>query len=123
MGVYHHVPGRLRVRCKTLRYNNAARESTIQQLKSLEGICAVRLNQKAGSVIIQYNTDVTDINIISGALKPLDAVIQPINNKSAHKHRPSAKWNITREIGKIAFNVLISRSVSASLSSVLGARA
>lgn len=123
MGDYqHHVPGRLRVRCKALRYNSAVRLAAIQELKCIEGITAVRLNPKAGSVVIQYNTDVADISTITRVLKPLDAVIHVANSNAAHK-RPAAKWNLTREIGKIAFNVLISRSVSASLSSVLGARA
>lgn len=123
MGDYqHHVPGRLRIRCKALRCNATARKSAIQELKSIDGITAVRLNQKAGSIVIQYNTDIANINIITRALKPLDDTIQVTSSKAAH-NKPAVKWNITREIGKIAFNVLVSRSVSASLSSVLAARA
>lgn len=127
----HHVPGRLRIRSKVFRCDTASRNMALRKLQALEGVSRVRLNQKAGSVTISYDTDVTGAEDIVGFLdncecmKPANAVAatRRAQRTTAKKSSKAKEWDITREVGKIAFNVLVSRGVSYSLTSVLGIRA
>lgn len=120
----HHVPGRLRVRAKSLRCNSAARATTLRKLQAQEGIRSVRLNAKAGSVTVFYDVEATDAERILGFMRaeslratraqaaPLDAA-----RKQARSGNPLAA-----EIGRMALGVLVNKGVSFSLASLLGAR-
>ena len=96
----------------------------LRKLRALEGVSSVRLNHKAGSVTVSYDADVTDSQQILALLerhKCLKATTPEIRNRARLKSNETGKreWNITREVGKIAFNVVVSRGVT----SLLGVRA
>ena len=119
----HHVPGRLRLRSKILRCDSTTRNMALRKLRALEGVSSVRLNHKAGSVTVSYDADVTDSQEILGLLERhncLKASAPAIKNRAVTKSRPAKKreWNLTREVGKIAFNVVVSRGVTSLLGGV-----
>jgi hypothetical protein len=120
----HHVPGRLRVRAKAFRCDNAARGATLRKLRTLEGVRTVRLNAKAGSVTVCYDVGKTHSQAIldfmeQECLRAL-AVVEPRPRRAAPKAATSNK--LTTEIGRMALSVLVNKGVSYSLSSLLGAR-
>lgn len=120
----HHVPGRLRVRSKALRCDSAARGATLRKLRVLEGVRTVRLNAKAGSVTICYDADVTEPQHILDFLNTecLRAAPSPMTKPAVPRRASRPDAGLTALIGKMALNVLVSKGVNYSLSSLLGAR-
>jgi hypothetical protein len=115
----HHVPGRLRVRSKVFRCNSSSQNMALRKLRALDGVSTVRLNSKAGSVTVCYDTEKigpTKILDLLNACKCIQAA------PAVSKQRGPKERNITDEIGKMALSALVSKGVSYSLSSLLGAR-
>jgi hypothetical protein len=120
----HHVPGRLRVRARSLRCNPADRAAALQKLQASEGIRSVRLNPKAGSVTIFYDVEATDAARILAFLQDeclRAARIQAAPLQSARQPRRSGN-PLAAEIGRMALGVLVNKGVTFSLASLLGAR-
>ncbi|MFP4154382.1 MAG: HMA2 domain-containing protein [Halothiobacillaceae bacterium] len=127
----HHVPGRLRIRAKVFRFDSSARHRALHALRTMEGIHTVRLNAKAGSVTVCYDTDETSPQRIIDLLNRCECMKQPaeiaaIGKEPARvkpkRHSSGKSFDITREVGRIAFNVVVSRGVTASLGMLLGPR-
>jgi len=120
----HHVPGRLRVRAKSLRCNSAARATTLRKLQAQDGIRSVRLNPKAGSVTVFYDVDVMNADQILAflhaesvrATEAQAAPVRPVRNPAR------AGTPLAAEIGRMALGVLVNKGVTFSLASLLGAR-
>lgn len=65
MGRYvHHVPGRLRVRCKSLRGNPEKLEAIAEVVDEMAGVRGVLVNRKAGSITIMYDNDSVDASAL-----------------------------------------------------------
>ncbi|NGP54459.1 HMA2 domain-containing protein [Thioalkalivibrio sp. XN8] len=125
----HHVPGRLRVRARSLRCDATARASTLRKLQAKEGIRSVKLNPKAGSVTVFYDVEATDAQQILDfmqseclrASKAQAAAVRPAALRAAP--RPARAGNpLAAEIGRMALGVLVNKGVTFSLASLLGAR-
>ena len=121
----HHVPGRLRVRSRSLRCETASCGTTLRKLRKLAGVRSVRHNAKAGSVTVCYDTRVANpdavLNLINAEClqsRPTPPVVS--HNKQATSK--SSKGNLTAEIGRMALGALVSRSVGYSISSLFGVR-
>lgn len=126
----HHIPGRLRIRSKVFRCQTPSRGSALRKLRAMDGVTGVRLNEKAGSVTVSYDTELTGPQHIMGLLKrcecmkPSKAPAKSTRHKSRRKQATAdSGFDFTREVSKIAFNVVVSRGVSYSLGALLGARA
>ena len=123
----HEVPGRLRVRSKLFRSDIATRNSALRKLRAMDGVSSVRLNHKAGSVTVYYNVDILSSQQILEFLEasaPMKKTVQSRKPKKSAVQRPkTSEWDFPREVGKIAFSVLVSRGVSYSLSTLLGGKA
>jgi len=120
----HHVPGRLRVRAKSLRCNSAARATTLRKLQAQDGIRSVRLNPKAGSVTVFYDVDVVNADKIlaflhAESLRATQAQAAPVR---AARKPVRAGTPLAAEIGRMALGVLVNKGVTFSLASLLGAR-
>ena len=126
----HSVPGRLRVRAKAFRAETPNRGMALRKLRSLEGVSSVRLNQKAASVTVCYDKDVTTPEEVMELIEHCKTECQQYatckkatTKRSAQTPPVKNEFNVTREVGKIAFNVIVSRGISYSLGAFLGARA
>lgn len=122
----HHIPGRLRIRSKNFRCNSSSLNTVRFELSKLKGIASVRLNLKAGSMTVCYDTKIFSSDEILELMNSYQCVsvkhAKPVSNNLAVKQpalKSTKEWNVTKEIGKIAFNVLVSKGVSYSLSSIL----
>lgn len=126
---YHHVPGRLRIRSKTFRFNEEARRKSLHQVRAMPGVTGCRMNHKAGSIIVQYEQDVVNVDQIIRNLHFPEVIKSPavdtqgasVAQKSSQKD-VTKEWKLPKEVGKIAFNVLVSKGVTASLNTLLKAR-
>ncbi|MGD2118111.1 MAG: cation transporter [Chromatiales bacterium] len=120
----HHVPGRVRVRSRILCRNNQTRQLALQQVRALEGVTSVRLNSKAGSVTVMYDTEVAGLEQILEQLHKYDCLAPGLETrpKPAKKAAVAQSGSFPAMIGKMALNVLVARGVNYSLSSLLGAR-
>lgn len=118
MGNYlHHVPGRLRVRCRSLRCDPTSCGSMLRRLRTMNGVTSVRLNPTAASLTVHYDPQATGPEPILEFLGHRG--LQPA---APQPPRTPASPGITGEIGRIALSVLVNKGVTYSLSSVLGAR-
>ena len=62
---FHHVPGRIRIRSKRLRSDVAHAQLLVARLNETEGVTDVKLNERNGSITINYDrSEATGIQII-----------------------------------------------------------
>lgn len=122
----HHVPGRLRVRSRALRCASAERNTTLRELRRLQGVRSLRWNPKAGSVTVFYDTGATDaqriLDFLEASCLRVKAV-EPVRVPAAAASARRGGAPLVGEIGRLALGVLVNKGVSYSLSSLLGARA
>lgn len=124
----HHVPGRLRIRSKMFRQASSIRNQALRELRVLSGVTGVRLNEKAASVTISYDQSETEHDSIIELLEVHNCVDNGVATRPvvaspsvavAKAKADKAEWNLSREVGRIALNALVSKGVSYSLSSIL----
>ena len=65
----HHVPGRLRVRCPSLRANSPRIRTVCEVLKSRDGVHGIECKKHAGSITIHYYSEVTNADDLIALLK------------------------------------------------------
>lgn len=125
----HHVPGRLRVRARSLRCDPPARTATLRKLQAKDGIRSVRLNAKAGSVTIFYDVEaITGQQILdflqAECLRARKAGHAPLRTAAVRPASSSRRAGnpLAAEIGRMALGVLVNKGVTFSLASLLGAR-
>ena len=124
----HHVPGRLRLRARLFRHASPERSRLLRELRALDGVRDVRLNEKAASVTIFYDAGMADADDIMSFIGEHCAVTASSVTKPsvARVAKPAAAATATTplvsEIGRVALSVIVSKGVNYSLSSLLGAR-
>ncbi len=120
----HHVPGRLRVRSKTLRCETASCGTTLRKLRALTGVRSVRHNAKAGSITVCYDSRVADPDAILNVINTECLQSRPVRPVVSHNKQATSKSSgkLTAEIGRMALGALVSRSVGYSISSLFGVR-
>lgn len=125
----HSVPGRLRIRSSLLRSGSGHRGELLRNLRRLSGVDDLRLNHKSGSVVICYQPAQVTVEQIIAAFEQHKCVTHTVTRKAQTTTRSAAgsvnispvPWQmLTRQVGKVAVNMLISRGVSYSLTSLLG---
>ena len=128
----HHVPGRLRLRARALYGDSGATRSLMRELRGLEGVRDVRLNRRAGSVTVHYDVSKTDGNRILDFINRHECLSGGVSSDTAPVAFRKSGANtavktgrgekISHMLGKMALNVLVSRGVNYSISSLLGGR-
>lgn len=119
----HHVPGRLRIRSKLFRSNTPERGTTLRQFRKLDGVLTTRLNHKSGSVVVCYEPSQIGPQEI---MKKFDDCCEGLEltakkPKKKISNQPPVAWDhISKEVKKVAINMLISRGVGHSISAILG---
>lgn len=115
----HHIPGRLRIRSKSLRGTHGNHTSMLRQLRDIHGVHSVRLNQKAACVTVCYDPQQTCANCIFETLGHSDTTPRK-NPPSARRATTNRGQNrIASHVGKMALNVLVAKGVNFSLSALL----
>lgn len=120
----HHVPGRMRIRARLFRSESLERTQALRRLRAIAGIRDLRLNEKAGSVTVYYNTsEITGETLLETLRRECPQATLPAKSAAPQPALPKAYQRpIAAEIGKVALNMLVSRGVSYSLSTLLRTR-
>lgn len=67
----HHVPGRIRVRSKAFRCYGERANNAQAKLMAMEGVRAVQVNQRASSIVVQYDPELLSRVELFSALEDL----------------------------------------------------
>ena len=117
--IAHHHPGRLRVRSDALcdsDRDGQARER-IEQIRAalgdVSGVRSVRLNERAGSVLVQYEPGTVDPNTLIDATARAGELDPPLSDEERQAQRP--------RMAKLAIDV--ARDLNATASALAGGRA
>ncbi|MCR9772247.1 heavy metal translocating P-type ATPase [Vibrio harveyi] len=93
--VKHHFPGRIRFKASALRHHKDVGTWIETSLMAIQGISAVRVNESAQSVVIEYDTQLLQAKTVEERLSQLDL---------AEATQEEAEHKFTR--GDIAMNVI-----------------
>ncbi|MFZ3462904.1 heavy metal translocating P-type ATPase [Vibrio harveyi] len=93
--VKHHFPGRIRFKASALRHNRDVGTWIETSLMAIQGISAVRVNESAQSVVVEYDTQLLQAKTVEERLSQLDL---------AEATQEEAEHKFTR--GDIAMNVI-----------------
>lgn len=118
MSLYiHHVPGRLRIRAPELGRFPERAACICTALHRREGIESVTLNQRAGSIIINYDRSTLEVDDIMQTLKEHGCL------ESSHiaTLRPQLETKAGNLLGKALFGVLLEKTVERSVMSLIAA--
>lgn len=93
--VKHHFPGRIRFKASALRHHRDVGTWIETSLMAIQGISAVRVNESAQSVVVEYDTQLLQAKTVEERLSQLDL---------AEATQEEAEHKFTR--GDIAMNVI-----------------
>ncbi|EPF7976615.1 heavy metal translocating P-type ATPase [Vibrio harveyi] len=93
--VKHHFPGRIRFKVSALRHHKDVGTWIETSLMAIQGISAVRVNESAQSVVVEYDTQLLQAKTVEERLSQLDL---------AEATQEEAEHKFTR--GDIAMNVI-----------------
>lgn len=111
----HHVPGRIRVRCKALGCQSARVEAAVSQLESLPGVEHVRVNRRASSIVVQY-----DITLVQPAT--ILSTLSDVGYLDARPRRTgSARDGLASSFGKAFAGAIVNKAVEHTARAVVGA--
>jgi len=70
--ILHHIPGRLRISIPKLTNDEVYAKQLENRLQSFNFVTEVRINPKAGSIVINYNTDFNQEKSILDQIQTID---------------------------------------------------
>ena len=73
--VKHHIPGRIRMSCPTLKNNKDKSIDLVNVCDKIPGIISIRINENLGTILIEYDTDVLQPLLIIGIILILLVVL------------------------------------------------
>ncbi|MFO8152672.1 hypothetical protein [Thioalkalivibrio sp.] len=120
----HHVPGRVRIRARLFRSESRERSQALRRLRALPAVRSLRLNEKAGSVTVFYDTcETSGAELLQRLQQECPQATLPLApGGRAPSTFAAAQRPIAAEIGKVALNMLVNKGVSYSLSTLLRTR-
>lgn len=65
----HNVPGRVRIKNDVLKRNPDSADEIRKALSTISGICTVDINLTTGSILVHYNSRMTNGGEIAGLLE------------------------------------------------------
>jgi hypothetical protein len=98
----HDVPGRLRIKIPSLKRNAIGARKLRALLSRVDGVCSATVNQMTGSILVNYDKNVTHSSELLMLLNRQGYI-------DAEKVTPSEQM-IDREmkkLGKVAFKALV----------------
>lgn len=109
----HHVPGRLRVKSRSLRCNAQRVKALADELLTLDGVEEVSVSQKTGSVIVRYDTQCCDQRRLLLEFERAGCIKRAVVAADSHS------------VGQVAqralFGTLVHMTVERSVRSLVGA--
>jgi NADPH-dependent curcumin reductase CurA len=117
----HHVPGRLRIKTSHLKRNEAKAEKVRTLLEAVEGILACQVNTITGSAVVTYEPELTTPERILHLLKEYEYVAAHVSVGKANASVARTVDNITENVGKAIFGVVVEKALERSALALIGA--
>jgi hypothetical protein len=129
MGHYlHHVPGRLRVKTRTLKDGGERAIEARQLLENLAGVEAIELNQVTGSMLVRYDEARITSSQILGLLVAKDVInLLPKPKRPGVPDRPPGDRrgqiveNVTDGLTKFLTDFIIEKVLQRAAVALIGA--
>ncbi len=109
----HHVPGRLRVRSKAFRCYGERAANAQAKLMALDGVKAVQINQRASSIVVQYDPEALSRVELFAALEDLGCMA------AVRKDNAQAS-KIGETFGKALVGAMVQKVVEQSARNLVG---
>lgn len=109
----HHVPGRIRVRSKAFRCHGERARTAQAQLMAMDGIREVQINQRASSIVVQYDPERLSRAQLFSALEELGCMAA-VRRESAHSHK------LGETFGKALVGAMVQKAVEQSARGLVG---
>lgn len=118
----HHVPGRMRVKCASLKRNEAKAGSLREGLLNLEGVTRVEANTITGSLVIHYHRDITDTKQLTSFLDCKGGIhTQSIEGVPAHHNPVAGMTQVGGWLGKAVFGAVLEKVIERSALALVAA--
>jgi copper chaperone CopZ len=128
MSYTHHIPGRIRVRSAVVK-RDASRAAALQRwLEAVEGVQRVEISLVTGSVLIRYQTSVTDGEALIAELREREWITKPIAHGTSMTRAASLNFaadgcllqrRLASAILRAAAEILLERSIMALIAAAL----
>jgi len=112
----HHTPGRLRIRLGVFHCTPARSEAARRTLQALEGVEAVVVNTRAGSLTIHYDPARQDKPRLLAALEQAGCFVAPVQSA-----RPRIPPKAAREVGSLFGKALVGALAQRTAQTLVGA--
>lgn len=117
----HHVPGRLRVKCPTLKGNANRAEAVAQLIRAEDGIKSCEVNPVTGSVLACYDEAAISAYRVLDLLKRSGCIGPGIEPYSRDHSMEIAVSGVGKTVGKAIMSALVERVVERSAVALVGA--
>jgi hypothetical protein len=116
----HQVPGRLRVKSPFLKHQPIKCQCVVENLRGHRGIDKVKVNHLTGSVVVNYDPDAIDEDVILNILEcdKLFDRTQAVRN-DAQINLAAARAG--KAVGRAAFSYFVGRALESNGLSLLAA--
>lgn len=112
----HHVPGRLRVRVPAAKGNSFRASRIARELVALEGVTCAEANPLTGSVLVWYDTEMTDGSACLALLK-----VPVCCPKRIERQRRDERRRMARKVAETASWYLLEKALERSVPLLLSA--
>jgi hypothetical protein len=116
----HHIPGRLRVKCASLKRNEQKVRRVCDYLRGIDGVVEAEANALTGSLLVRYDTDVVRSETLLNSLKALDCVHHQtdVSRPITDITRPFVQ-RVADQVVQKAVEALIERSAVALVAAII----
>jgi hypothetical protein len=110
----HHVPGRIRVRSKAFQCFGARADTARARLMAMDGIRQVEINQRASSLIVQYDPERVSRAALFATLEDLGCMAA-VRRDNAHLRK------VGETFGKALVGAMVQKAVERSARTLVAA--
>ncbi|MEA3638883.1 MAG: heavy-metal-associated domain-containing protein [Lamprobacter sp.] len=108
----HHVPGRIRVRSKAFRCYGERASKAEAKLMAMKGVRSVQINQRASSIVVQYEPDLLSRGELFAALEDLGCMAA-VRRDTTHANK------LGETFGKALVGAMVQKVVEQSARSLV----
>ncbi|MBK5932194.1 HMA2 domain-containing protein [Halochromatium salexigens] len=109
----HHIPGRIRVRSKAFRCYGERASNAQAKLMAMDGVRAVQINQRASSIVVQYDPELLSRVELFAALEDLGCMAA-VRRDETHANK------LGETFGKALVGAMMQKVVEQSARNLVG---
>lgn len=107
----HVLDGRFRIKVSKVKHNPGMASAVVRVLERATGVTYVRANTKTGSVLVQFDPQVTNHEYITQILKDMDCLARPA--------APPSSPSPLHEVGEKLLHLVVKSAVEKAVERVI----